>query len=349
MSWINILYKLKSSDAPNSETALCAHLHVNYWKLPLGKEAKEAGIVCSSDNYSRLIDIGILLRDVDDNIEELVICLPFRFNTSEVIDLSTHLYEEKFISYLFCHPYRVLTLKDCPTYRYAKKEDDDMDGVNFCIYELWPDSLDTEDLTKGTMLHLKFLSYPKNLNEIREKANSDSENDKKFNVYVRFRIRNLKENDFCFCEDISNDFIQSAFSKTEMAEIKFNEKKTINHNDYQRITNGRDFLALSKIHFFFTGSSDDENVIGNKMDDCELLDPEIWKDYIFANNKFSKKCISYHWSVDTNNSNHVFFRTIYSSRNIKKIIKYALVVIAMGFIGSGLVELVVRLLTCFCG
>ena len=55
-------------------------------------------------------------------------------------------------------------------------------------------------------------------------------------------------------------------------------------------------------------------------------------------NTSSKKCLSYHWSVDESRKNKVFFKTVYSSHNCKKIMKYALCVIMLSFLASCLFE-----------
>lgn len=336
MSWINILYKVKTLNEPNPDLLLSARLHVNYWKFPSKSDSWFSRLkFWKSNNYTRNLDIGIFLQNVNETLEEVIICLPFKFDVTRVRDLSKHLHNETFLSFLFNHQYRIHSLTDCPTYKYAKTSGDDNENDNFCLYELCDGSKETEELTHGTMLHIKFLSHPKNLNEIREKASPDDKNNRNYNIYVRFRLEELQDNDFCFNEDISNDFLQSAFSKTEMAEIKFNEKRTINHDDYQTITNGRSFLNLSSIHFFFTGSSEDEGVVSTKIfNDCELLDDTLWRNYIDGINPMKKKCISYHWKLDTAQSNKIFFKTVYSSRDKSKMFKYALVVIILSFIAS---------------
>lgn len=339
MSWINILYKVKTESGPNPATAVSARLHVNYWKLPNASGSSRFSFLkfWKSHNYTRNLDIGIFLQDVNDTLEELVVCLPFTFTSNRVHDLSKHLTDETFLSFLLNHRYRVQSLTDCPTYKYASASDEESEIYNFCLYELCAKSLETEPLTHGTMLHIKFLSHPKNLNEIREKATSEPADEGKYNVYIRFRIDGLQDNDFCYNEDISNDFLQSAFSKTEMAEVKFNEKRTIDHNDFQTITKSHTFLNLSTINFFFTGSSEDESVVGTKnFDDCELLDEELWKGYIDDMNPMNKKCISYHWRIS--NIQKIFFRTVYSSRDKWKMMKYAFVVILLSFIASAILE-----------
>lgn len=269
----------------------------------------------------------------------MAICLPFSVSKDNVCDLSLCLHDETFVSYLLNGRYRCLTLTDCPTYHYLQLQDEQDEGKNLCLYEICNESKEIVQLNKGCMLLIKFLSYPKNLNEIKEKAAVDSAEDNKYNLYFRIRIKNLSENDLCYNEDISNDFLQSAFSKSEMAEIKFNDKRNIDHSDFQTITREHSFLELSKIDFFFSGSSEEETVTGSSpFDDCELLDSDLWKEYLSGVSSTKKKCLSYHWNIDTTCKNKVFFKTVYSSHNWKKILKYALCVILLSFIASCILE-----------
>lgn len=334
MSWLNILYKVRNGAQPNPNPSISARVHVNYWKLPVKKH------FWNSKLYSRSLDIGVVLENVSDDIEEVAICLPFSVNTDNVRDLSECLHNETFVSHLLNGRYRCFTLTDCPTYRYLQLQDEQEEGKNLCLYEVCDESKEIVKLNKGCMLLIKILSYPKNLNEIKEKPSKESAEDNKYNLYFRIRISNLSENDLCFNEDISNDFIQSAFSKSEMAEIVFNDKRNINHSDFQTITRERSFITLSKIDFFFSGSSEEETVTGSSpFNDCELLDSDLWKAYLSGINTSSKKCLSYHWSVDESRKNKVFFKTVYSSHNRKKILKYALCVILLSFLASCLLEL----------
>lgn len=334
MSWLNILYKVKNGSKPNPNPSISARVHVNYWKLPVEKH------FWNTESYRRSLDIGVVLENVSDDIEDVSICLPFSTQLKDVHDLSTYLHDETFVSHLLNGRYRCLTLKDCPTYRYLQLQDEQNEGKNLCLYEVCDESKNIISLKNGCMLSIKFLSYPKNLNEIKEKPSKDSKEEDKYNLYFRIRISNLSENDLCYNEDISNDFLQSAFSKSEMAEITFNDNRNINHSDFQTITRERSFIKLSKIDFFFSGSSEEETVTGSSpFNDCELLNPDLWKAYLSGVNTGSKKCLSYHWSVDETRKNKVFFKTVYSSHNWKKILKYSLCVIMLSFIASFLLEM----------
>lgn len=333
MSWINLLCKVKNGKEPNPNPSISARLHVNYWKLPSDTN------IFGSKKYTRCLDIGVVLENVSDDILEVAICLPFKVKKDNISDLSPYLHDEIFVSYLLNGRYRCLTLKDCPTYHYLQLQDEQTESKHFCLYEIVDTSKEVKDLKNGSMLLIKIQSYPKNLQEIKEKPNGEPSDKGRYNLYFRFRINGLTDNDLCYNENISNDFVQSAFSKSEMAEIKFNDLRNINHSDYQQITKEHFFLNLSKIDFFFTGSSEDESVSGSSaFEDCELLDTDIWGKYMPGINSNEKKCISYHWIVDAAEKNKVFFKTVYSSPNSRKLLKYSFCVIFLSFVASCILE-----------
>ena len=171
------------------------------------------------------------------------------------------------------------------------------------------------------------------------------ENTKGPGVYFRLRISNLKKNDFYYEERVSNDVFQSAFSKAEMVDIRINEIREFDKEVVDDLRKNRHFVSFDKFHFFFIGSSENEQVAGNVgFHDCRLLDSSKWKNYEDAINDKRKKYLAYHWSIKNNatafTTCNVFLRTIYSSLNFKKSFKYCLIVIILGFIGSFLCNMV---------
>ena len=60
-----------------------------------------------------------------------------------------------------------------------------------------------------------------------------------------------------------------------------------------------------------------------------------WKLYIGDNNPKGKKCLAYHWKKSGNLSScNIFLRTVYSSANIVKILKYSFIVLILGILAS---------------
>ncbi|MDE7347568.1 MAG: hypothetical protein K2N48_12630 [Muribaculaceae bacterium] len=332
MSCLNFLYKVRNGKSPDADPSISARIFVNFWKLPV----KEHWY--NSKKYRRWLDIGVIVEGVSDNIEEIAICLPFKIGKEDIKDLSEYVKNEKFVSHIMKKRYRLLSLPDTPAYYRLQSLDNQVEVRPLYLYEICDNSKDIKDLKDGSKFTVKMLSHPKDSKEIKESPDEKSTAKKTYDLYFQFRIIGLSDKNLSHNEVISNDFIQSAFAKSEMVDIIFNDITNIDHSDHQQITQEHELLQLSKVDFAFIGSSEDETVNGNlPLADCELLDNELWKEYMEGIETDGKKCIAYHWKVEKEPWK-VFFKTVYSARNWKRILKYALVVILLSFLASCMLE-----------
>lgn len=332
MSWLNILYKVKSSSTPNADSSISANIRVKYWKLPYKK------FRYFWKDYHRWLDIGVTLEGISDNIEEVIICFPFKIKKEDIEDLSKYVRDDNLASHILEKRYVVRRLSETIAYYRFENQDEEKDDFPLYLYEICEDSKDIKDLQEGCAFLLKILTNPKDPNEIKESPDGKKTEPGKYSLYFQFRVKGLTEEDICHNESISNDLVQSAFSKSEIVDIVFNDLSHIDHSDHQSLTAEYSLLQLSHINFAFIGSSEDETVIGNKpFDDCELLEPKIWGDYIKGINPNGKKCIAYHWKLP-NKPWKVFFKTVYSSRQWWKLVKYSAYVILLSFLASLFLE-----------
>ena len=329
MNSIAILYSMKKSNAPRIGEGINAELHINYWKIP-----KESG------NYQRFIDFGIMINDVAQDIHSVYFYFPFSFDTDCLEDLGGKLKESELLCTLFNGDYIIRNIPKSPSYYDVTPQNTDRSP--FWLYELGKSNFEVEQLSsnKGVLLKIQIKSIPKNSIGIQPKTNESGKS--KHNLYFRFRINRLPQGAPFYEEEISNDFFQSAFSKTEMLDFRLNEIRELDKKVYEEIIDSRNFLQFSKIHFFFIGSSEDEKVVGNTdYCDCRLLDSERWKPYLQDINLHDRKCIAYHWTYRSNCNMHlikcnIFLRTVYKSINKGKICKYCGVIILLSFLASAL-------------
>lgn len=332
MSWLNFLYKIKSSPTPNVDSSIMAQIRTYYWKLPFKKK------YCYGKDYQRWLDIGVIIDGVSANIEEVAICFPFNIKKENIVDLSNYVKEDRLASHILRKRYVTSSLPDTPAYYRFENRDDKKDDYPLYLYEICEKSIHIEHLQEGSKLVLKILSHPKDPNEIKESPDEASTEPRKYSIYFQFRVNNLSETDLCHNENISNDLVQSAFSKSEIVDVIFNDLTHVDHSDHQSLTSEYSILKISHVDFVFIGSSEDETVIGNKpFDDCELLDNKLWGEYLKDINPDKKKCIAYHWILP-NKPWKVFFKTVYSSRQGWKIAKYSLYVILLSFLASLILE-----------
>lgn len=330
MSWLNFFYKVKSSPTPNADESISARITVNYWKLPY-KKCRYFG-----KDYRRWIDVGVILEGISENIEEVIICFPFKIKKEDVDDLSEYLKDDNLSSHILEKKYVSRRLPDTPAYYRLENQDEEKDVYPLYLYEICDHSKETKDLKEGGALILKILTHPKDPSEIKESQDEKTKEPRKYNLYFQFRIKGLSDKDLCHNESISNDLVQSAFSKSEIVDIVFNDLSYIDHSDHQTLTAEYSLLQLSSVDFAFIGSSADETITGNKpFNDCELLEPKIWGEYIREINPDEKKCIAYHLKISAK-PYKVFFKTVYSSHQWWKFAKYSIYVIFLSFLASDL-------------
>ena len=328
MNNIGILYKAKNSEAPNDDVGVTANLHLNYWKLPGEKQ------------FDRFVDIGIMIYAAGNSIDELCFYFPFIVNESDLEDLAGALSKDNLLCALFGCDYELRDGGQAYTFVEARTEEKD----SFWLYHLDKTNFVISQKDEGTIVEVKIKTRPEKqliINKKESNPECPSGDETKYNLYIRFRIKNITDKKQFKCEAISNDFIQSAFSKTELIDYHINEKRDFPKSIYEELSNLGIFFDFSKFHFYFIGSSLDEQIIGQTTyEECKLLDSEKWKSYIGNHNKLNKQCIAYHWDVEIkHNKYHIFIRTIFSNSNVRKIIKYLFVILAIGITTSSIFEL----------
>lgn len=331
MNSLGILYTMKASSTPR-ERNVTAELHVNYWKVP-----KKGG------EYNRFLDFGIMINQVAHEVDSIFFYFPFIVQETDIEDLGNKLKDSNLLCTLFNMDMQVQNISESPCYSLVTPKQKDTDRHSFWLYELGPNNFHVDKLKiGGTLLRITLKAQPKKSNQIK-KESADSFNR---NLYFRFRIKNLPQESIFSEEPISNDFIQSAFSRTEMMDFRINEIREMDKKVYEDITEDRIFLSFNKFHFYFIGSSEDEKIEGStNYKDCRLIDPKRWQSYMNGFSNDSKRCIAYHWKQtpacghESFNKCHVFLRSIYSYINWKKILKYSSVIILMNLIACCIFEI----------
>ena len=287
MNSIGIFYKLRDTATPRGTSdKITADLHVNYWRIP-EKHGK----------YKKYLDFGILLNERARDLQSISFYFPFKISKESVSDLGGAIKDSEILCSLFNDEYTIRNIPNSPSYYFAHASN----GVNksFWLYLLGENnfSIDT-NIPNGSLLVIKILSIPRenggiqNVNEVTQQ---------KRNLYFRFRISVFPENVLSFEEKISNDLLQSAFSKTEMVDFRVNEIREMSPKAYEAVSKMGNMLEFSKIHFFFIGSAQDEQVVGvSDYKDCRLLNPERWNRYI-NEQKNTRNLIAYHWKWQPDN------------------------------------------------
>lgn len=325
---------MKNSQTPREANRGSAELHINYWKIPK-----------SSNTYNRFVDFGVMINDVASEIDKVYFYFPFDITSDDLEDLGGKLKESSLLCTLFNSDYIINNIPNSPSYYEITTYNSDRDS--FLLYELGKSNFKLKSMSpnKGVLLSISIKSLPINSSVPTKKGDGNNRN-----LYFRFRLSNIPKETFFHEEEVSNDFFQSAFSKTEMLSFRINDIRELDKKVYEEISSIGNFILFNKVHFFFIGSSEDEKVDGNSnYNDCRLLDSGRWKPYLFGLDLSKRKCIAYHWSFKATSSSelldkcNIFLRTVYKSSNIKKILVYSSVVVGLGVLGSLISSLIIWL------
>lgn len=304
---------------------LSSEVHVNFWKLPR-----------RWNQYDRYVDFGIRINDQSSTVDSISVYCPFEIKDDQLKDLGGVLVRENFVEVLLNGSYEVRT-NMCPCYHFVGTLEREK---SFWIYELNKESFSIQKIGNGSLITIAIKSRP-DFDEIKSKTSDEKILSREYNLYIRFRVA-LKGNEYSTIEALSNDFIQNAFSKVELINLHLNDKREIPSSTYERLKDdNRYFLPFSLCQFFFCGSSkDDVDTCQSSYKDSRIIDKTIWAEYIGNISLKDTNCIMYHWKFDSlNGTCNLFFRSKFTSYSIWTLIKYIIVVVFLGYIGSLLVAI----------
>ena len=325
MSSICIQYRSKSAKQPNPANTIVADLHINYWKLP-----KCVG-------FERFMDFGLLIHDLPNDLDAISFYLPIRVESCSVKDLGKIVSDSNMTGHLFNADYKVSNVVKSNVFHTAECNDESK--PSFLLYSFGKE-YSVEQLRSGSRIIITIPQLPEETNLIVQKTEKE-ERSSYGQFYIRFRLDNIKDSDFGHVEPVSNDFLQSAFSKMEMLNFHINEFREIPIDDSALLQKGWSFFSVSKVHFYFIGSSEDEKVTGHKSyKDSRLLDHNKWSAYLDGHNSKHKQCIAYHWKYEgVDMPNNIFIRTVYSSFQVWKVLKYCAIILLLGYLAGILANL----------
>ena len=236
----------------------------------------------------------------------------------------------------------------------------DNSDVHYLMYELSKENI--KDLNYDSQL---------NLTQITISINSifDDEKHSAYRLFLRFRIKLHSFDAFAKKKDVSNDWLQSAFSSTYMFDVRLNDvrelskkrKELVEHQGYQ-------LPEFRKVHFFYMTDSEEivENGSSIKLD-RRLLENDRWHSYLGDNLEFTTENVAHHWkkkeesklsvkevAIEENNTTQVkvtqtkstiknfsiFFKTEFSDIRKARVFGYLVLIIILGIISSSAVALI---------
>lgn len=327
--------------AINGQPNEAVELHMNIWK-------SHPGFFSMPHVY---IDFGIKARI---SVNRIRIFLPFRLNKSEPWkDLGSIMAEHgNILCAIFNHDYNVThkqescfhEVRSCMPgsglgrcrglrarlgnlfHRYRKSKF----GTNlFYLYPLGHNNVSVKEDpdNNGTIIDIA-INNPKSIS-------SDSV------YYIRFRVHLADYREFIKKKDISNDLIQSAFSKLDIFDISINESRDLNKTVKEILsTEGFNLARFSKAHIFYITTPKVKVESGSHAKaDSRLIEEDMWEAYE-PDNKTHCSYIAHHWLHRGKDENlgqiRLFFTAQYPKIQFFTLLEYLSVLILSGALGSWL-------------
>lgn len=242
--------------------------------------------------------------------------------------------------------------------------DGNRSGIHYLMYELSNENI--EELKYDSRSNLTQLTIVIN-------SNFDIDKYKIYSLFLRFRIKLKSLDFFAKKKEVSNDWLQSAFSSTYMFDIRLNDVRELSKKRKEFVEHqGFHLPTFNKVHFFYMADSEENVVNGSTIGlDKRLLENDRWHSYLGDNLEFVSENIAHHWKkkkevklslkevvgdeqkasfsaeqkvipVDTFT---IFFKTEFSDFRLYRVIWYLLGIVVLGVISSSLVSLISSLIS----
>ena len=318
-------------------------LQLNLWNTEVEDISTKA-----RQNFCAL-DIGLVFPRT---VRELTFLLPFRVDKQDFSDLAGYLSRD---TELLCTVFN----EDLKTSSEPSKSYHLIDGgdIHYIMYEL----------AKENIINLEY-DETTDVTELTLSINTDFNSDlfKSYSVFVRFRLKLHDLSCFARKKQVSNDWLQSAFSSTYMFDIRVNDGRELSKKKRELVEHkGYRMPLFTKIHFFYMAHSEEmvENGSSIKLD-SRLLEKDRWHNYLGQHFEFVSENLAHHWkskidkhiklqilsvvndiifvktSMDVRNVHGftLYFKTKFEDPRRNRIVLYLTIVILMGIISSAFVS-----------
>lgn len=317
MRSIGLFVKKENTPDKDNLDLLCGmEIHINLWNVRTNEE---------KDFYA--IDFGLKFSK---EVEAIKVVLPFATKQEDFLDLAHVLTNNKD---LLC------TVFNADMSISSEHSDSIHDVINLdseermSIYEL-----------SGRNLSWKEFDPESNCTELLINPLYDKEKINEEKVYVRFRIKLHDINMFAHTRKLSNDLIQSAFSSTRLFDIRLNDKREIDKKLIEGILYDKYYMVkIQKLHFFYMADAGECLENGSNIPlGTRMLEKERWNPYL-GDSEMNTEYLAYHWKLDkpkqedkkdSYSTFSVFFKTNYTSYDIRRILRYTIIVVLLSFFGS---------------
>ncbi|WP_146005524.1 hypothetical protein [Erwinia sp. B116] len=325
--------KNKNANLKNHEKHLDDELHVNLWEI-------------GEDNPSPFLDIGVMIHD-HKNVDEVVVDLPWELDKKDINDLGSKLSSEKSVAAIFNEVVHYDGLAE-GNFANISFRRNGVDEKPFCLFRLNSQSFRIEYIpisndTSSTRVLIKLPKY----------TNRTTLADRRKSAYIRFRIKGIPPSVYTTNFSYKDEALISSSIHTRIIDFRINVMRGVP----EELMHSNDDLIfpakLKRIHCFLTTIRNEECISVSKYYNGyrSLVDEEIWNEYIKLDNLLPGKktdtinsYLGYQWTIKNEKESEIVKDLIVLGRFSKKksnsgsILRFILVVVLLGALGSGLWE-----------
>ena len=279
-------------------------VHFNLWKL--GKRR----------NTNCFLDIGLMIQNATE-ASHINIFIPEPVAISDIEDLGITFREKPdLVSSLFNEDYRVSS-------RAKEKFVEVLDVTRTPVFYIYVLDLNSDVLIEN--------AYGGSIIKIcipQELANEKH--------YYRIRLKTSYVDSISHIYTPPNSILESAFSQTELADFRLNEKRNLNSSLLERMRS-EGGITFTKTHLFLMREASDDYVYSHKPPNgSRQLETDLWKGYVGDDYSFDK-IIAYHWKETNAHDNFsAFVKFRFIRCNPRTIVTFIVIIIILGIL-SGLV------------
>lgn len=306
-------------------------LHINFWSESMKKGSSVPDL-----------DIGIKIKNFQC-VDRMVFHCPFELSENEIVDLEPKLHNVENANIIFNMDGKVENQALYSTYSFENDQKEDEEKL--LLFPLKQNighiySLSVDDMESNIIFDFHefndFLKHKKEFSDINR-------------IYIRFRITSdkLKDRIYFDCEPTNKSF-ESAFSGTRIFDFKINEKRNLGLKTITPMEKEKyQFPEMDRIHLLLMEpSSYDIEAFANPQMTCRELEGELWEDYFETNIDYSNgRILAYHWKFEDKKTCSCLVKVKYSKTNVRKLVAYVLIVLALGVIGSTIVSMIQSICT----
>lgn len=326
MKSIGVWYQLNGKEVPRLE------FHINLWNLK-GNDKK----------IMPFIDFGIGINQYK-TVKKLDILFPFSFEEQELFDLYSCVKEPAIARLIFNETECEVSSHD----KYMVIESCNFENPKLLINIKNKNEV-TNDVDVNQIQTLGMTELCIDLSEIKKDEKLVQYED----LYIRFRVKSQNIKKILFCPVLKkNWFLESGFIENQIVDIKINKERNLPHDICRQFRiAGYKFAEFDKVHLLvMSDSSDDIGTFGNALYDCRKLEEYEWDTYL--ENKYdATNILAYHWKEKSNSVEKgkitefsKLIRITSSTTNMRVILVYIVIVIILGALGSGMLEVVKMLI-----